>query len=154
MPQPPRSPYPPQHSASPTTYTYSFVREPTPGIVTVAKIVYFLHGISILIGIFTGASVISAFLFGWPSICAVVLNYAMKKDAQGTYVESHFRWQIRTFWVALGITLAVAVAGLILSVVVVGLAVWVFGFLVLSIWIGYRILRGWIMLVKRRPMPE
>lgn len=153
MPQLPRSPYPPQHSA-PGRYREVYEREPSSSIVTVAKIVYFLHGISILIGVCTGATIISAFLFGWPSICAVVLNYAMKSEARGTLVESHFRWQIRTFWVALAITVAVAIIGFFLAFVAVGLAVWMVGFLVLGIWVGYRILRGWILLAQGKPTPE
>lgn len=67
-----------------------FANEPPSSIVTVAKIVYILHAVSVIIGIVTGASVIGAFLFGWPSIAAVVLNYVMRSEARGTYVDSHF----------------------------------------------------------------
>ena len=80
-----------------------FANEPPSSIVTVAKIVYILHAVSVIIGIVTGASVIGAFLFGWPSIAAVVLNYVMRSEARGTYVDSHFSWQIRTFWYGHGL---------------------------------------------------
>ena len=130
------------------------LRAPEPSIVTVAKVVYILHGVSILIGIATGASIIGAFLFGWPSIAAVVLNYVMRSDARGTYVESHFSWQIRTFWYAMFFALIVALIGFVLSWLLVGFAVWVFGFVVMGIWIGYRILRGWIRLSRGQPMPQ
>ena len=130
------------------------LRSPEPSIVTVAKVVYILHGTSILIGIATGASIIGAFLFGWPSIAAVVLNYVMRSDARGTYVESHCSWQIRTFWYAMFFALIVALIGFVLSWLLVGFAVWVFGFVVMGIWVGYRILRGWIKLSRGQTMPQ
>ena len=130
------------------------LRAPEPSIVTVAKVVYILRGVSILIGIATGASIIGAFLFGWPSIAAVVLNYVMRSDARGTYVESHFSWQIRTFWYAMFFALIVALIGFVLSWLLVGFAVWVFGFVVMGIWVGYRILRGWIRLSRGQTMPQ
>ena len=50
------------------------------------------------------------FLVGWPSIIAVILNYVKRSDVAGTWLESHFRWQIRTFWFALlWVLIAVAV---------------------------------------------
>lgn len=126
---------------------------PDPSIVTVAKVVYGLHALSIVIGIVTGASIIGAFLFGWPSIAAVVLNYVMRAEARGTYVDSHFSWQIRTFWYALLFAAVVAFVGFVLSWFLIGLAVWSIGFVVMGIWVGYRIVRGWIRLSGYEPMP-
>ena len=74
---------------------------PAPSLVTVTHLVYALHALSLLIGVTTAASIIGAFVFGVPSIIAVVINYVKRGEARGTYLESHFRWQIRTFWFAL-----------------------------------------------------
>lgn len=126
--------------------------EPSSAIVTVAKVVYGLHAISIFLGIATGASIIGAFLFGWPSIAAVVLNYVMRSEARGTYVDSHFSWQIRTFWYAMVWAVLVALAGFLLSFFVVGFFIWTIGFVVMGIWVGYRIIRGWIRLSAAQPM--
>src|SRR5215210_7948593 len=60
--------------------------------------IYALHAFSLLIGIIGAATIVGAFLLGWPSIIAVILNYVKRGDARGTWLESHFRWQIRTFW--------------------------------------------------------
>ena len=68
-----------------------------PSLVTVTRVVYALHALSILIGVFTGASIATAFVFGWPSIIAVIINYVERSDVRGTYLDSHFSWQIRTF---------------------------------------------------------
>src|SRR5512145_1265252 len=72
-----------------------------PGLISVAHLVYALHALSLLIGVTTAATIVGAFVFGVPSIIAVVINYLKKREARGTFLESHFRWQIRTFWFAL-----------------------------------------------------
>ena len=63
---------------------------PKKNLLFVTQLVYILHGLSIVIGLMTGATIISAFLFGWPSIAAVILNYIMAPDARGTFLQSHF----------------------------------------------------------------
>ena len=63
--------------------------------------IYALHAFSLLTGILGAATVVGAFLTGWPSIIAVILNYVKRSDVRGTWLESHFRWQIRTFWFGL-----------------------------------------------------
>lgn len=63
-----------------------------PSLVTVTRVVYALHALSILIGVFTGASIATAFVFGWPSIIAVIINYVERSDVRGTYLDSHFSW--------------------------------------------------------------
>src|SRR3989337_362517 len=74
---------------------------PSPSLVNVAHLVYALHALSLLIGITTAATIIGAFVFGMPSIIAVIINYLKRGEARGTFLESHFRWQIRTFWFGL-----------------------------------------------------
>lgn len=118
----------------------------------ITQLVYILHGLSMLIGLMTGATIISAFLFGWPSIAAVVLNYVKAPDARGTFLESHFSWQIRTFWYGMVWTLLVMIAGVVLMPFIIGPFVWLGGFVVLSIWVAYRIIFGWLRLREYRPV--
>src|SRR5574341_2682533 len=74
---------------------------PASSLVGWAQLIYALHGFSLLTGILGAATIIGAFLTGWPSIIAVVLNYVKRSAVRGTWLESHFRWQIRTFWFGL-----------------------------------------------------
>ncbi|MFU0842140.1 MAG: hypothetical protein ACFWTZ_05960 [Burkholderia sp.] len=127
--------------------------EPSSGTVTVAHIVYGLHSLSILLGLLTGATVASAFIFSWPSIVAVVLNYIFRGDAQGTYLESHFSWQIRTFWYAALWLVLCFIFGTLLMVIGIGIFIFVIGFLVLGIWVIYRIAYGWIRLGRHEALP-
>ncbi len=125
---------------------------PSNGTLLITHIVYALHLCSIVLGVFTGATVAGAFVFSWPSVIAVILNYVFRSDAQGTYAYSHFRWQIRTFWMAfLWIVLTLIIGGLLL-IVGIGIFIYWIGFFVLGIWVAYRIIYGWVKLNNREPL--
>ena len=70
-------------------------------LISWTQLIYGLHAFSLVMGIVGTATIIGAFLTGWPSIIAVILNYVKRGDVAGTWLESHFRWQIRTFWYGL-----------------------------------------------------
>ena len=125
----------------------------TPSLVRTLNIIYALHALGLALGAFGAASVIGSFLFGWPSIIAVIVAYIYRGDAKGTWMESHFDWTIRTFWIALVFAAVVAVLGLLLAIVVVGVGIWIVGMALLGIWAIYRIARGWLRLSNREAMP-
>jgi uncharacterized membrane protein len=113
--------------------------------------IYALHAFSLLTGIIGAATVVGAFLTGWPSIIAVILNYVKRGDVRGTWLESHFRWQIRTFW--FGLLWTVLCGLFVVFTLGIGLiVVWV-PFLFVGFWFVYRIVRGWLALRDRRLMP-
>src|SRR5262245_44653435 len=74
---------------------------PDASLVNWTQLIYGLHAFSLAAGIVGPATVVGTFLTGWPSIIAVILNYVKRSDVRGTWLESHFRWQIRTFWFGL-----------------------------------------------------
>jgi uncharacterized membrane protein len=132
-------------------------------------VMYALHALAGFIGITSSASVVGAFLFGIPSIIAIVMNYARRDAVRGSWLESHFLWQTRTFWSAavllvalVGIAIVLSVFGLVslISTPVTGAAgaagagvgfggAWLaltVGAIVTGIWILYRVIRGWLAL--------
>lgn len=119
------------------------------GLVLLTYLIYGLHALSALGGVLSPAFVVTSFITGWPSIIAVILNYANRSETRGTYLESHFRWQIRTFWFAL---LWVVVA-LLLAITFIGILVAIFVAWVAGLWVLYRIARGLFRLLDARPMP-
>jgi uncharacterized membrane protein len=121
---------------------------PAPSLVTVTHLVYALHALSLLIGVTSAATIVGAFVFGVPSIIAVVINYLKRGEARGTFLESHFRWQIRTFWFAL----LWCVVGGMLFLTFVGIPLAVGIFFAAGVWAIYRIARGWLALRDRKPM--
>jgi uncharacterized membrane protein len=123
--------------------------KPTEGMVTLTHVIYGLHAFSALMGILGPAFIVTAFLTGWPSIIAVIINYARRADVHGTYLDSHFGWQIRTFWYAL--LLVVIVALLFITVFGIPFA-WILA-VIAGLWVVYRITRGWVALINSEPMP-
>jgi len=122
---------------------------PTGGLVTLTHIIYGLHAFSAIAGLMGTMFIVTAFLTGWPSLIAVILNYVKRSDVRGTFLESHFRWQIRTFWSAL----LWALVALVLAFTVIGLPVaWVVA-VGTGLWVLYRITRGWLALTSERAMP-
>jgi uncharacterized membrane protein len=83
----------------------------------------------------------------------VIINYVKRGEARGTWLESHFSWQIRTFWYALAWSILVALVSIPLTLIVVGIATWAAGLFVLGVWAIYRVARGWLALNDHRPMP-
>lgn len=124
--------------------------EPHPSLVTTTHITYALHALGLAIGAFGASTVIGAFIFGWPSIIAVIINYVKRGDARGTWLESHFTWQIRTFWLAVLWACIVFITGALLAIVLIGFAIWFVGLFVLGCWAVYRIAAGWLRLNDRR----
>ena len=98
---------------------------------TLTMVVYALQALGFLIGI------------SW--IVAVVVNYVKREEVAGTWLESHFRWQIRTFWFGL----LWGVIGAVLVFVLVGFAI----LFAAAVWIIYRIVKGWLYLADGKPLP-
>lgn len=77
-------------------------------------------------------------------IIGVIINYIKEDDARGSWLESHFTWQKATFWYGLLWT----VLGVLTTPLLIGYAV----LAVVTIWLIYRIARGWIYLVDGKEM--
>ena len=122
---------------------------PREGLVTLAHVIYGLHAVSVLTGVLTSVMVVTAFLFGWPSIIAVILNYVKRSEVRATWLDSHYSWQIRTFWFAL----LWLVLGAVAFATVIGIPAAVVLWLGTGVWVLYRIIRGWMALSSRKPMP-
>nr|VFK25312.1 MAG: Uncharacterized membrane protein [Candidatus Kentron sp. MB]VFK33470.1 MAG: Uncharacterized membrane protein [Candidatus Kentron sp. MB]VFK76229.1 MAG: Uncharacterized membrane protein [Candidatus Kentron sp. MB] len=86
----------------------------------------------------------ASFLVGITFLIAIIINYVKQADAQGTWLESHFRWQIRTFWFAF----LWNVLGWMMIAFTIGYPIFLANF----IWIIYRIVKGWIRLTDGEEM--
>ena len=118
-------------------------------MVTVTHLVYALHAFAVFSAVVGSATIIFSFVASLPSIAAVILNYWNQAAVRGTWLESHFRWQIRTFWFAV---MWVAVS-LLMVITVIGVPFAIALLLLAGLWILYRIVRGWWVLIQRRPLP-
>ena len=131
-------------------YTVSAFSEPREPLVKLTHVIYALHAFSLVTGIIGAATIVGAFLTGWPSILAVILNYAKRSEVRGTWLESHFRWQIRTFW--FGLLWVMLCALFIIATLGIGLLIAWLPLSLVGLWFIYRIARGWLRLLERKPM--
>lgn len=119
-----------------------------PSLVNLTHLIYGLHAIAVVVGVSSSATIAGGFVFGVPSLLAVFLNYWMRSEVRGTWLESHFRWQIRTFWFTL---LWLGVYGLFV-ITIIGIPIALGLIVILGFWVAYRVIRGWLALLKLRPL--
>jgi uncharacterized membrane protein len=124
-------------------------QEPREDLVTLAHVMYGLHAFSAVTGLLTPAFIVTAFLTGWPSIIAIIINYVKRSDVRGTWLDSHFSWQLRTFWFAL----LWLVIGWFVFLTVLGIPVALAIWIGTGLWVFYRLIRGWLALLERKPVP-
>ena len=126
----------PETPSSPTA------TDPLAGARAWCHVIYGLHGLAVLVGVLGAATIAGAFVFGVPSLLAVVLNYIKQGEVKGTWLESHYRWQIRTFWFT---ALWLLVYGLLVISLIGLLIAWAV-IAILGCWVAYRVIRGWLAL--------
>src|SRR5262245_32177886 len=127
--------------STPRNEPVSATVEPDRSLVTVTHVIYGLHALSLITGIVTAATIVFALLTGWPSLITVILNAVKRGEALGTWLESHFAWQIRTFWwglLSVALCLAFVVLTLGVGLLIAWLPLMIVGFLFI-----YRIAKGW-----------
>jgi len=120
-----------------------------PSHVQLTHILYLLHSVGLVIGAWSqAATMIGAFVFGWTSIIAIIINYVKRDELKGTFLESHFIWQADTFWRCL----IVMLIGIVLYLFLVGFFInWlIFG--LVGLWAVYRIVKGWLALKEGKPV--
>jgi uncharacterized membrane protein len=118
-------------------------------LLTYTHVMYALHSLAVLIGVTTFHTIIGSFIGSLPSIVAVIMNYVRRSATHGTFLESHFRWQLRTFWFAV----LWACLAVLAFVTIIGIPAALIGLLALTVWIIYRLARGWLALRDKKPMP-
>jgi len=127
-------------------------RSPDEGLIAWTHVIYGLHALAVLIGVTSAVTIVGAFVFSLPSVVAIILSYLKRGEAAGTYLESHYRWLIRTFWFAVlwgGIAVIVSVA---LVLTIVGILIAWLPVVVVGVWLIYRVARGWLALKDAKPV--
>jgi uncharacterized membrane protein len=124
-----------------------------PSLVSYVHIMYALHALAAVIGITSPLTVVGQFIFGVPSLIAVIMNYVRRDEARGTWLESHFSWQLTTFWTAAVWSLVIWVSSVILMIVLIGFLTLPVGIALAGLWIIYRVARGWLALKDGKPVP-
>ncbi|MDD1614152.1 MAG: hypothetical protein LUP98_05820 [Methylococcaceae bacterium] len=85
-------------------------------------------------------------LAGLPLLLGVAINFYKRNEAQGTWLESHFNWQIKTVWITLA---GFAVSGLTLE-----MGIGFFTLIATVVLLVYRIVIGWNALNDDKPVNQ
>jgi uncharacterized membrane protein len=117
--------------------------------VSATLLAYGLFGVAALAGLISSGFHLAAPLVGIVGIAGLIVVYVKRDEAQGTWVASHLDWLIRTFWFsllwgAIGVVFAVTLIGLVIAI-----PLWV----VASIWVFYRVIRGYLLFNESKPIP-
>jgi uncharacterized membrane protein len=126
---------------------------PSASLISTTLVVYALFGVASIAGLVSSGFPLVAPLMGVIGIVALILAYVKRSDAAGTWLASHYRWLIRTFWFSLvwgmigGIVLVTL--GLILVGIPIAIGIWV----ITTIWVIYRLLRGYVLFNDSKPVP-
>ena len=121
--------------------------------ITATLIVYALFGIAAIGGVISSGLVMFAPLVAIAGIVGIVIAYVKRDEARGTWVASHLDWLIRTFWWSLLWSLVIGVVGVILMLVLIGFVLLPLGLAAVSIWVLYRLIRGYLAFTKNQPLP-
>lgn len=122
--------------------------------ITAALIVYALFGIAAIGGVISSGIVVFAPLVAIAGIVGIVIAYVKRDEARGTWVESHLDWLIATFWWSLLWSVVVGVIGGILLLVLIGFVILPVGLAIVSVWVIYRVVRGYLAFNKSEPLPR
>lgn len=87
---------------------------------------------------------VASFFVGITFLLALIINYVKRPDVTGSYLESHFTWQIRTFWYGL----LWGILGFISLILAVGYLILIAN----MVWVLYRIIKGWLKLNEGEPV--
>ena len=121
-----------------------------PPLISYTHWMYALHALAAVIGITSPAFIATAFVFGIPSFIAVIMNYVKRDEVRGTWLASHFGWQLRTFWWAALWIVVISSVSFVLAFVLIGFITWPVGIMLVGLWILYRVVRGWLALKDGR----
>lgn len=132
---------------------------PAPGmpgqsLISITLVIYLLFGIAAVVPLLAHGFPLILPLFGLLGIVAVIIAYVKRSDAAGTWLASHYRWLIRTFWFsclwgAIGVVIIALFWWLLGLGIVVGYAIWI----ATTIWVLYRLIRGYLAFKDSRPVP-
>ena len=136
---------------SPATSSPPGASRPLP--INAVLLVYALFAIAALIGVASHGFPLFAPLMGVVGIVAIVIAHVKRDEAAGSWLASHFSWQIRTFWWSLLWAMVGALVFVTLGLILIGIpiafAIWAAD----TIWVIYRVVRGYLLFHESRAVP-
>ena len=114
---------------------------------------YALFGTAAVIAFVSSRIHFVAPLMGLVGIAGLIVAYVKRDDAQGTWVASHLTWLIRTFWFSFLWGVVGAIVLVVLGIILIGIPIAILIWAVASIWVIYRVIRGYLLFKESKPIP-
>ena len=121
--------------------------------ISAGLLAYALFGAAAVIALVSSGLPVIAPLMGLIGIAGLIVAYVKRDDAQGTWVASHFTWLIRTFWYSFLWGVVGAIVLLVLGIILIGIPIALLIWAVASIWVIYRVIRGYLLFKDSKPIP-
>jgi uncharacterized membrane protein len=126
---------------------------PSSSLISMTLLVYALFGVAAVAGLVSSGFPLIAPLTGIIGIVGIILAYVKRAEATGTWLESHYRWLIRTFWFSLLWGAVGAVIFVLLLIIVIGVFIGYLIWVATTIWVLYRLVRGYMLFNESKPIP-
>ena len=126
---------------------------PSSSLISVTLLVYALFGVAAVVGLVSSGFPLIAPLMGIGGIVGITIAYVKRSEATGTWLESHYRWLIRTFWFSLLWGAIGAVIFVLLLIIVIGVFIGYLIWVATTIWVLYRLVRGYMLFNESKPIP-
>ena len=126
---------------------------PPQSLITATLIVYALFGVAAVVGLASSGFPLIAPLGGIVGIIGIIMAYVKRGEAAGTWLASHYRWLIRTFWFSLLWGVIGGIIFVLLAIVVIGIIIGYCIWVATTIWVLYRLVRGYMLFNESKPVP-
>ena len=126
---------------------------PSASLISTTLVVYGLFGVAAVVGLVSSGFPLIAPLCGIVGIIAIILAYVKRGEAAGTWLASHYRWLIRTFWFSLLWGVIGALIFALLAIILIGLVIGYLIWVATTIWVLYRLIRGYVLFKDSQPVP-
>lgn len=126
---------------------------PSPSLISTTLLVYALFGVAAVVALVAHGFPPAAPLGGIVGIIAIILAHVKRSDATGTWLASHYRWLIRTFWFSVLWGVVGAIIFVVLLLVLIGPVVALVIWFATAIWVLYRLIRGYVLFKDSQPVP-
>ena len=122
---------------------------PPPSLISTTLLVYGLFGVAAVAGLVSSGFPLIAPLMGIVGIVALIIAYVKRSDATGTWLASHLRWLIRTFW----FSFVWGIVGSLLFVTIIGIPFAIGIWIATTIWVLYRLVKGYMLFKDNKAIP-
>jgi len=126
---------------------------PTPSLITTTLVIYGLYGLAAVLALAAHGFPPIAPLGGIAGIVAIIMAHVKRSEAAGTWLASHYRWLIRTFWFSVLWGVIGAIIFVLLFIIIVGIVIAYAIWIATTLWVLYRLIKGYLLFKDSQPLP-